>query len=88
VPGLKEVEAAKAHGRWKAAYDSPANSSAPEDFLKRLAKNKKAKNFYGTLNRTNLYAIHYRLQTAKKAETRERRMRAILKMLEYGKAFH
>src|SRR3954468_18926019 len=68
--GLKEVEAAKADGRWAAAYDSPANSTVPPEFLEALARNTKAKQFFSTLNRANLYAITYRLQTAKRPETR------------------
>jgi len=86
--GLKAVEAAKADGRWQAAYDSPRNAAPAEDFLKALAKSKKAKAFFETLNRANIYAIVYRLQTAKKAETRKRRMKRILEMLERGEKFH
>ena len=86
--GLKEIEAAKADGRWKAAYDSFGQAKAPDDFLKELARNKKAQTFFETLNKTNLYSIVYRLQTAKKPETRERRMRAIIAMLERGEKFH
>ena len=86
--GRKAVEAAKADGRWEAAYASPKNASPPEDFLKELAKNKKAKAFFETLNKANIYSIVYRLQTAKKPETRERRMKLILAMMEQGKAFH
>lgn len=86
--GLKEVKAAKADGRWKAAYDSFAKAVVPDDFLNELAKNKKAKAFFATLNRTNLYSIAYRLQTAKKPETRERRAREIIAMLARGETFH
>jgi uncharacterized protein YdeI (YjbR/CyaY-like superfamily) len=86
--GLKAVEAAKADGRWKAAYDPPRKASPPEDFLKALAKSKKAKTFLEGLNKANVYAIVYRLQTAKKPETRERRMKMILAMLDRGEAFH
>ena len=86
--GLKAVEAAKADGRWHAAYDSPRNAAPPEDFLKALSQDKKAKTFFETLNRANVYAIVYRLQTAKKPETRERRMRNILAMLSRGEKFH
>ncbi len=86
--GLKEIEAAKADGRWKAAYDSFGQAKAPDDFLKELARNKKAQAFFETLNKTNLYSITYRLQTAKKPETRERRLRAIIAMLERGEKFH
>ena len=86
--GRAAVEAAKADGRWAAAYASPQNASPPEDFLKELAKNKKAEAFFKTLNKASIYSIVYRLQTAKKPETRERRMKLMLAMLEQGKAFH
>lgn len=86
--GIKEVEAAKADGRWEKAYDSPANMKIPGDFLKELAKDKKAEAFFKTLNKTNQYAVAWRLQTAKKPETRERRMKKILEMMEKGEKFH
>ncbi len=86
--GLKAYEEAKNDGRLAAAYDSPANSTIPEDFLKLLEKNKKAKDFFDTLNKANKFAITWRLQTAKKPETREKRMKAILEMLAKGEKFH
>lgn len=86
--GLEAVEAAKADGRWQAAYDSPRNAAPPDDFLKALGKDKKAKAFFESLNRANVYAIVYRLQTAKKPETRKRRMEVILEMLRRGEKFH
>ena len=86
--GLKEVEAAKADGRWQRAYDSPANSKVPNDFLKALAKNKKAKVFFATLNKQNLFAITYRLQNSKKPETRARWIERIVDMLAKGEKFH
>ena len=86
--GLKEVEAAKADGRWKAAYDSFGNAAVTDDFLKELAKDEKAKAFFETLNKTNLYSIAYRLQTAKKPETRKKRMQVIIEMLARGEKFH
>ncbi len=86
--GLAEVAAAKKDGRWKAAYDSPGKSSAPKDFLRALGGDKKALEFYGSLNKTNLYAINYRLQSARTPETRQRRMRLILDMMAKGKKFH
>ena len=86
--GLKAIEAARADGRWNAAYDSPRNATPPEDFLKALDKNRKAKAFFETLNKTNIYSIVYRLQTAKKPETREKRMKLILEMLARGETFH
>jgi len=86
--GLKQIEAAKADGRWQQAYDSPAVMSVPDDFLKQLNKNKKAKKFFESLNKSNVYAITWRLQTAKKPETREKRMKVILEMLDKGEKFH
>src|SRR5689334_9079010 len=86
--GLKEVEAAKADGRLAAAYDSPANATVPPEFVKELARNAKAKQFYATLNKTNLYAIAYRLQTAKRPETKIKRMKLIIDMLARGEKFH
>jgi uncharacterized protein YdeI (YjbR/CyaY-like superfamily) len=86
--GLKEIDSAKADGRWQAAYDSFGSAPIPEDFLKRIARNKNAKAFFATLNKTNLYSIAYRLQTAKKPETRGKRMRTIVEMLERGEKFH
>jgi uncharacterized protein YdeI (YjbR/CyaY-like superfamily) len=86
--GMQQVELAKADGRWQRAYDSPTNMKVPEDFLQQLAKNKKAKAFFDGLNKTNLYAIAWRLQTAKKPETREKRLKEIIEMMKEGKKFH
>jgi uncharacterized protein YdeI (YjbR/CyaY-like superfamily) len=86
--GLKEAEAAKTDGRWQKAYDSPANMTVPEDFLRELSKDKKALVFFETLNKTNTYAIAWRLQTAKRQETRERRIKTIIEMLSRGEKFH
>lgn len=86
--GIKEVEAAKADGRWDVSYDSPSNMGAPEDFLKELSKNKKSAEFFNSLSKANQYAINWRLQTAKKPETREKRMKLILEMLAKGMKFH
>jgi uncharacterized protein YdeI (YjbR/CyaY-like superfamily) len=86
--GLKEAEAAKADGRWEKAYDSPSNMEVPADFIRELSYNKNAVAFFGTLNKANLYAIAWRLQTAKKPETREKRMKDILNMLSRGEKFH
>jgi uncharacterized protein YdeI (YjbR/CyaY-like superfamily) len=85
--GLAEIEAAKADGRWAAAYDSHSTMVIPEDFLKALKKNKKAEAFFKSLNKTNLYSIAYRLQTAKTPATREKRMNAILEMMAKGEKF-
>jgi uncharacterized protein YdeI (YjbR/CyaY-like superfamily) len=86
--GAKQIELAKADGRWAQAYDSPSKMEVPADFLKALARDKKAKIFFESLNRANVYAIAWRLQTAKKPETRARRMAAIQAMLAAGRKFH
>jgi uncharacterized protein YdeI (YjbR/CyaY-like superfamily) len=86
--GQAEIDAAKKDGRWASAYNSPSNATFPEDFHAALNKNKKAKTFFESLNKANLYAIAYRLQTAKKPETKQRRMKMILAMLAKGEAFH
>jgi len=86
--GIEEVEAAKADGRWEQAYESSTNMTIPADFLNELAKDKKAEAFFKTLNKTNIYSIVWRLQTAKKPETRIKRMKEILEMLNKGEKFH
>ena len=86
--GLAAAAAAKKDGRWDKAYDSPSNMKIPPDFLKALAKDKQAKAFFDTLNRANRYSIAWRLQTAKKPETRQKRMEAIVAMLGQAKKFH
>ncbi|HYU44283.1 MAG TPA: YdeI/OmpD-associated family protein [Vicinamibacteria bacterium] len=86
--GLREVAAARKDGRWQRAYDSPSAATIPADFLQELSRDKKAQSFFEGLNRANVYAIAYRLQTARKPETREKRLRSILAMLARGESFH
>lgn len=86
--GIEKVEAAKKDGRWQAAYSSPSKVVMPDDFKEALAKNKKAKEFYETLNKANTYGILTRIQFAKKAETREKRIKEFIKMLSEGKKLH
>ncbi|MFA5974242.1 MAG: YdeI/OmpD-associated family protein [Lentimicrobiaceae bacterium] len=86
--GVKQVEAAKADGRWDQAYDSPVNITLADDFLAELLKNKKALAFYESLNKANKYAIAWRIQTAKRPETKEKRMKEILEMLGREEKFH
>ena len=86
--GLREVARAKKDGRWERAYDSPRNMEMPPDFLKELRKDKGAYAFFKTLNRANTYAIAWRLQTAKKPETREKRMKTLLATLAQGRKLH
>ena len=86
--GLQAVEKAKADGSWEKAYDSPSKMIIPEDFLKELSKNKKAEAIFKGLNKTNIFSIGFRLQTAKKYETREKRMKEIIGILSKGEKFH
>ena len=86
--GRAAADAAKKDGRWDRAYDAPSSMKMPADFLKALAKDKKAKEFFDTLNRANRYSIAWRLQTAKKPETRQKRMDAIIAMLNRKEKFH
>ena len=86
--GLKAIEAAKQDGRWDAAYESQKNIAVPDDFQAELDNNKKAKAFFATLNSVNRYAILFRIQTAKKAETRTKRIRQFVEMLEKGEKIY
>lgn len=86
--GLAAVESAQKDGRWDAAYDSPGAATAPEDFQAALDQSPKAKAFYETLEKRNTYAILWRIQTAKKPETRAKRIRDFLAMLERGEKIH
>ena len=86
--GIKEVEAAKADGRWDAAYEPPSRQSVPEDFKKALARNKKARLFFETLNRANAYAIYWRLNAARTPETRTRWIERFVTMLANGETVH
>lgn len=86
--GQRQVDAAKADGRWDAAYDSPANMKVPADFIAALAGNRGAAAFFATLTRTNLFSIAYRLHDAKRPETRKLRQEKIIAMLARGEAFH
>jgi len=79
--GLAAIESAKENGRWDAAYDSHSTAVPPNDFQKELNKNQKAKAFFATLNSQNRYAILFRIQTAKKVETRQKRIEGFVQML-------
>jgi len=87
-PGMAHVRAAQADGRWEAAYAPPSEMTVPEDFLAALEKRPAAKTFFETLNKQNRYAIAYRLQTAKKSETRQKRFEQFLVMLEKGEKLY
>lgn len=86
--GLAHVEAAQADGRWTSAYDGQATMAIPQDFLDALDCRPTAKAFFATLDRKNLYPICYRLQTAKRPETRAKRMTQMLDQLDRQERFH
>jgi uncharacterized protein YdeI (YjbR/CyaY-like superfamily) len=86
--GLAEVEKAKADGRWEAAYEGQRTITVPDDLQKELDANPKAAAFFATLSSVNRYAILYRIQDAKKPETRARRIEKFIGMLERGETVH
>jgi uncharacterized protein YdeI (YjbR/CyaY-like superfamily) len=86
--GFAAIERAKQNGQWDAAYDSHSTIEVPEDFQRALGKSKTASKNFAGLSRTNRYAILWRLQTAKKPETRNRRMAQCIEMLKKGETFH
>lgn len=86
--GQAEVDAARADGRWQAAYEGQRTAEVPDDLRRELDANPAAREFFATLSSGNRYAIVYRLNDAKKPETRERRLRKFVAMLERGEAIH
>ena len=88
APGLAEVERAKQDGRWAAAYASPSRAEVPPDLAAALAANPQAARFFETLEARNRYAVLYRVQTAKKPETRARRIATFVAMLARHEKLH
>lgn len=86
--GLSEIERAKKDGRWEVAYAPQSTAEIPDDLRVALTKNKKAKNFFETLDSTNRYAILYRVHDAKKAETRAARIAKYIAMLATGETIY
>jgi uncharacterized protein YdeI (YjbR/CyaY-like superfamily) len=86
--GFAAVESAKADGRWDRAYSPSSTAELPEDFLAELGKSPKAQAFFETLNKTNRYAVFYRLHSAKRPETRARRIADFIAMFERGEKIH
>jgi uncharacterized protein YdeI (YjbR/CyaY-like superfamily) len=86
--GLCEAERAKADGRWDAAYDAPSTATVPEDLQRALDASPAAAEFFATLNSQNRYAILHRVQTAKRPETRARRIEKFVAMLEAGETLY
>ena len=86
--GLREVEAAQADGRWEQAYESQSRVTVPEDLARALAANPRAGEFFATLDSANRYAVLYRIGTAKRPETRAKRIDAFVAMLSEHKKIH
>jgi uncharacterized protein YdeI (YjbR/CyaY-like superfamily) len=88
LAGLAEVERARADGRWTAAYASPSRATVPDDLAAALDANPAAREFFGTLNSANRYAVTYRVQEAKRPETRAARIGKFVAMLAAGRKLH
>jgi len=87
-PGLAQIEAAKADGRWAQAYDGAKTSTVPDDLVAALDASPPAKAFFATINASNRYAVLWRIQTAAKPETRARRIAQLVDMLARGETVH
>ena len=86
--GQAAVDAAKADGRWAKAYASSRSAEVPADFLAALDRHKQARAFFDTLSKANRYAIIYRLNDAKKPETRQRRLKLFIELMKKGEKLH
>ncbi len=86
--GWQAVERAKENGQWEAAYDAQSRAAIPPDLQAELDRNQDAKEFFASLNSQNRYAILFRIQTVKKAETRARRIREFIAMLKRKEKLH
>ena len=86
--GLRAIEQAKKNGRWESAYESPSRATVPEDLAAALASHPAANEFFQDLDRANRYAILFRIQNAKRAETRARKVKEFIEMLERREKIH
>jgi uncharacterized protein YdeI (YjbR/CyaY-like superfamily) len=86
--GRQAIDAAKKNGMWDAAYDSPKSATVPQDFQNALDASPRAREFFQVLDGANRYAVLFRIQTAKKAETRARKIREFVAMLERHETIH
>ncbi len=86
--GLRQIDRARADGRWERAYAAASTAKVPDDLRAALARNKKAAAFFETLDAKNRYAILHRTHTAKKAETRAARIAKFVAMLAMGETIH
>ncbi len=87
-PGRRQVQAAKADGRWEAAYAPQSRAAVPEDFQRELDRNPAARAFFATLRGQNRYAFLYRINDARRSDTRARRIATFIAMLNEGKTFY
>ena len=86
--GLAAIERAKANGRWESAYESWSGATVPADLQAELDRNPRAAKFFATLDSGNRYAVLFRIQTARKPETRQRRIARFIAMLAKGEKLH
>ena len=86
--GFAQIEAAKADGRWEAAYAPASKAEVPADLQAALDRSPAAAAFFATLTGANRYAILYRIGAVKKAETRARKIAEFVAMLERGETVH
>ena len=86
--GLEAIDVAKKAGRWDAAYDSPKGATVPDDFQTALDASPRAREFFQALDGANRYAVLFRIQTVKRAETRARKIREFVAMLERKERIH
>ena len=86
--GLAQVEAARADGRWDAAYAPQSTATVPADLQAALDASPAAKCLFAELNGANRYAILYRVHDAKTAKTRTQRIEKFVAMLERGETIH
>jgi uncharacterized protein YdeI (YjbR/CyaY-like superfamily) len=82
------VERAQADGRWDAAYASPRTVAVSDDLQQALDANPQARAFFATLDRGNRYAVLWRIETAKRPETRAARIEKLVAMLANGEKIH
>jgi uncharacterized protein YdeI (YjbR/CyaY-like superfamily) len=87
-PGMRQVESAKADGRWDAAYRPPSRSTIPDDLAAAFERAPEAREFFATLDSRNRYAVLYRIEQAKRPETRARRIATFVEMLSRGETLH
>ncbi|WP_010500224.1 YdeI/OmpD-associated family protein [Paenibacillus elgii] len=87
-PGLRAIEAAKQNGQWDKAYESQSRATVPDDLQRELDRNPQAKAFFEALDKQNRFAVLFRIHSAKKAETRAKRIQQFVTMLERGEKIY